>query len=317
VPGPSLAGFAVARSRVGPASLEWIVVARRSVEVAALTWRAVVNGILLLGAILAIVGIVLAAMLAGRVARPLRGLIVEADRIGRDPTATMVGRYSGSREVVHLSTSMRSLVRRLGSAEERTLLIERQAAEEARILSENVEVLRTLAHADPMTGLPNRRAFASASAEALAEFEEKRVSLAVLVIDIDHFKRVNDTFGHSAGDAVLRATASLLQSLVRSSDLVSRYGGEEFVALLRDIRPEAARGLAETLRGAIGAMRVNVDGRDIGVTVSIGVAFAQTTDRDFEDVFQRADLALYTAKRSGRNQVQEAPNGDGVLMAAE
>lgn len=316
LPGPSLAGFAVAQGSGDDASLGWIVVARRSIAVASLAWRTLVNSILALGGVLAVTGVLMATYLAGRVARPIRGLTAEADLIGRDVAATMVGRHTGSREVVELSSSLRSLVRRLGTAEQRSLQIEQHAAETTRKLNEDVDLLRILAEADPMTGLLNRRAFANASAAAFTDFEARRITLAVLVLDVDHFKRVNDGYGHAAGDAVLRATASLLTSLVRSSDLVSRYGGEEFVVLLRDIQPDNVRLIAETIRGAVAAMRVLHDGREIKVTISIGAAIARPTDRDFEDLFQRADLALYTAKRNGRNQVQEAPHQD-LLIAAE
>lgn len=317
LPGPSLAGFAVAGGTGVLQDVDWIVVARRSLQVAALSWRTLVNSILLLGAGLAVIGVVMAAILAGRVAKPIKKLTVEADRIGRDPNAVMVGRHSGSREVVDLSAALRSLVRRLGTAEARSQEIEQQAAEEARKLNEDVHLLRSLAEADPMTGLLNRRAFAGAAVQALVDFENLHISLAVLVLDIDHFKRVNDTFGHSGGDAVLRAVGELLRGLVRASDLVSRYGGEEFVVLLCDIQRNNVRMIAETIRGAAAAMRVDHEGRDITITISIGAAMAHPNDRDFEDLFQRADLALYTAKRNGRNQVQEAPYDPDMLMAAE
>lgn len=318
LPGPALAGFAVAHGMRDLPGLDWIVVARRPVEVAAQSWRSFVNGILVLGAALAVTGIFMATYLAGRVARPIRGLTSEADQIGRDPAAFMIGRHSGSREVVDLSSSLRSLMRRVGFAEEQRLMIEQRAAEESRKLNQDVDILRSLAEVDPMTGLLNRRAFSGASAQATTDFHDRHIPFAVLILDIDHFKRVNDTFGHVAGDQVLRAVAHVLQGLVRASDLVARYGGEEFVVLLREMQRENVRMIAETMRGAVAAMRVAVDGRDITVTISIGAAVAAARDRDFEDVFRRADLALYTAKRGGRNQVQEAsPDQDGALLAAE
>jgi diguanylate cyclase (GGDEF)-like protein len=316
LPGPSLTGFAVAKGFQSYDGLGWIIVARRSLLVASRAWQSLVNSILTLGGGLAVLGVLMAAVLSGRVAKPLLGLIAEADRIGRDPSATMIGRHSGSREVVDLSASLRSLLRRLGTAEERTLLVQRHAAEQTRRLTEDVHLLRDLASVDPMTGLSNRRAFAAASADAMAEFEADGTSVAILVIDIDHFKRVNDTHGHAAGDTVLRAVAAALKTMAGPSDTVSRYGGEEFVMLMQDVGRAELRARAELIRTSLAALPVPCGEAELRVTVSIGITVAHEADRDFEDLFQRADLALYTAKRGGRNQVQEAMPEAGAFTEA-
>ena len=121
------------------------------------------------------------------------------------------------------------------------------------------------------------------------------------MIDLDHFSEVNATFGHAGGDQALIAFARLARQQLRPTDLIARYGGEEFCALLRGVEePEALR-IAERLRAAIGDMSIDVDGRPLRITVSIGMA---KLDGDLGTAMRKADVALYRAKALGRNQVQ-------------
>src|ERR1051326_1838989 len=129
--------------------------------------------------------------------------------------------------------------------------------------------------------------------------------VSILMIDIDHFKRVNDTAGHPAGDEVLRQLAGLLSDAVRSIDIVARFGGEEFVVILPQTGPEGGMVFAERLRHRIAEQEFDVPGRELRLTVSIGLATfpaAGTTTAD--DLLARADEALYRAKTEGRNQVR-------------
>jgi len=166
--------------------------------------------------------------------------------------------------------------------------------------------LLTLAHTDPLTGLSNRRLFDLTAEREVARARRQRESICVLMLDVDHFKRVNDQHGHDAGDRVLRALAGTAQQMLRETDLLARFGGEEFVALLPNTALESARTVAERLRVKLGELRIpNGQQAPIQITVSIGVA--QLGHFDLDDALKDADRALYLAKNSGRNQVQLAP----------
>ncbi len=156
---------------------------------------------------------------------------------------------------------------------------------------------------DPLTGVYNRRYF---SEQFEREFElalRTGVSLSLLVIDLDHFKKVNDTHGHAIGDRVLAVVAAILSERVRSSDIVVRYGGEEFVILARATSPEVAARLGERVLSAVRAMKVSCPGNcTLSITASVGVASQEPYDTR-ETLFDRADAALFEAKRSGRDRV--------------
>jgi diguanylate cyclase (GGDEF)-like protein len=164
---------------------------------------------------------------------------------------------------------------------------------------------------DPLTSLHNRRHLDERFAEEFAFATRHKTSLTAFVIDIDHFKLVNDTHGHPAGDAVLRATAAALQRMVRTEDVLVRFGGEEFVVLARGIDDRGTEVFAERLRAGIENMRVPWEGGDLRLTVSVGVAHFSGA-RDYptaKAMLAAADAALYVAKNAGRNRVALA--GDG------
>ena len=156
------------------------------------------------------------------------------------------------------------------------------------------------AQTDGLTGLKNRRAFGDAADTVLKLVARERQQAAMMVIDIDNFKKINDAFGHAAGDASLTHMASLLQSHLRRSDICGRVGGDEFVVLLPNSTVDAAHGVAEKLCEAVAARPVLFDGNTISISLSIGVA---TGDSDSDTLLRRADSAMYEAKRKGKNQV--------------
>jgi diguanylate cyclase (GGDEF)-like protein len=159
-----------------------------------------------------------------------------------------------------------------------------------------------LALTDPLTGLPNRRALEEWSAKVFQERQALRVPFTILVIDIDHFKRINDHYGHKGGDIALRSLAHALAAAVRREDMVARLGGEEFVILLWNETLEAALVTAERIRTIIEEMEIVIDDHILKTTVSSGVAVFEAEDT-FEAVLRRADRALYAAKVAGRNCV--------------
>lgn len=165
--------------------------------------------------------------------------------------------------------------------------------------------LREIAATDMLTGLPNRRAFITRLEEEharLRRFDGQQA--AVLMLDLDYFKNINDTWGHAAGDAVLREVAVVINAQIREVDLCSRLGGEEFAVLLTGAAPVAAREFAERLRRRIAEIAVSHDGDTIKVTVSIGVAALRAVDDSADAALLRADRALYKAKETGRDRVE-------------
>ena len=163
----------------------------------------------------------------------------------------------------------------------------------------DLDDLQRLASADPLTGLANRRGGGEDIAAEISRARRQNSALSCVLLDIDHFKDVNDTFGHQAGDHVLREISGLLRRTVRAYDILIRWGGEEFLVVLPGVELEQARKLAERIRNAVEALPLAGIG---GVTVSGGVA-ALGGDYSFEAMFEAADRRLYSAKASGRNTV--------------
>jgi len=159
--------------------------------------------------------------------------------------------------------------------------------------------LAGMAALDPLTGLLNARGYYSSVEHALS----RPGPFAVLFVDLDHFKRINDTLGHAAGDAVLRQVAACLTRHIRATDILGRIGGEEFSILLPGCELDAALRVAETLRAAVERLQPSFEKRAIPVTASLGVATGQAPTPDFAAIQSLADQALYEAKRQGRNRV--------------
>jgi diguanylate cyclase (GGDEF)-like protein len=166
--------------------------------------------------------------------------------------------------------------------------------------------LVNLATTDPLTGALNRRSFMERGLEAIRDCRREQGALGALMIDADHFKRINDTFQHAGGDAVLQALTQTLKREVRGGDLVGRLGGEEFAVLLPRTGLAAAQQTAERVRLAISSMQVEREGATIPVTVSIGLTVLAQGDASIDALLARADQALYSAKRNGRNRVEVA-----------
>ncbi|WIM06358.1 MAG: sensor domain-containing diguanylate cyclase [Candidatus Nitricoxidivorans perseverans] len=165
------------------------------------------------------------------------------------------------------------------------------------------ETLRESNLRDPMTGLHNRR-FLEESVETLvAQARRRNAHMAILMLDLDYFKMVNDTHGHDAGDAVLKSLAKVLTQSVRASDYVIRFGGEEFLMLMQDIDGGQAVMVAEKIRAAVEEMRVQVSGKVLQKTISIGIADFPGDSDTFWQTVKFADVALYHAKETGRNRV--------------
>lgn len=293
---PVLTAFYVGMGHREYRGLNWIVTASQPADIAlaaAITSAKIILGF---GAIAALIGLGLAMAISRRIARPIISITQAADLIGRASGPTMLARQSGSVEVVQLSRALRSLLRRIGFAEERTREAELRASESALQFKDDLVKLQKMADTDYLTGLMNRRAFLTVAEDAVEFCRRYHRGMATLMIDIDHFKKINDAYGHAAGDDAIKRIAEIVGHSIRTTDKAARFGGEEFVVLLREIDQEAALLLAERIRIAIEHTTIRHGEASFAATVSIGVAINAGGDRDVQDMIERADQALYTAK---------------------
>ena len=170
-------------------------------------------------------------------------------------------------------------------------------------LARQAEALERLASVDGMTGLNNRRHFLVLAESEWSRFRRYGRPLALLMIDIDLFKSINDTYGHDVGDEVIKAVAGILQKNKRTSDIAGRLGGEEFALILPEATLDSALTAAERLRQLVADGAINVEGHRLSVTISIGASAGDADMSGVDELLKQADIALYEAKRSGRNRV--------------
>ena len=195
---------------------------------------------------------------------------------------------------------MRPVERNELAARVRTQIRRQRYAVELR---ESVNTTLALAVTDELTGLYNRRYFERHLSMMLEKSQEQERDMALMLIDLDYFKGVNDTYGHDIGDAVLKEFALRLRRNIRGVDLACRFGGEEFVVLMPDTDFRQAQSVAERVRSAVAEKPFSVGRTDLGITISLGVALNEHEVDTPEMVLKRADVALYRAKREGRNRV--------------
>jgi diguanylate cyclase (GGDEF)-like protein len=169
------------------------------------------------------------------------------------------------------------------------------------------EELRDRANKDLLTMLPNRSAIATALEQEISRCRRDQRRVGIILLDIDHFKKINDTYGHFAGDAVLREAAARLRANMRTYDQVGRYGGEEFLVVLPNCDLDQASHQAERLRQRLNSTPMTVDGIEMCVSASFGVTVSDESDRNPEAFLRVADEALYRSKANGRNCVTSLP----------
>lgn len=188
---------------------------------------------------------------------------------------------------------------RLHSLAERVAHME----QEAQGYREHLEEQRQKALVDPLTGLPNRAAWSERLDHEVTQWQHHGNTLLLAMLDLDHFKRINDNYGHLAGDKVLKIIAGVLRKRLRGTDFIARFGGEEFVLLMPSTVPAAGLKLLESLRASIEACPFHFKGEPVTITVSIGMTAFRPGEHS-DQVLKRADQALYRAKNAGRNRVE-------------
>ena len=220
-----------------------------------------------------------------------------------EPLVDAAERLAGGEAGVHVPVRHDALGRRLAAA--------------ITGLGSTMAAVQSDASTDRLTGVPNRAAIIGALFTEVERSVRYRRPLAVAFADIDHFKEVNDTYGHEAGDLVLRGVASVLRQNIRSSDRVGRYGGEEFMITLPETTVEDGAALADKLRRLVASERWRLpDGNDVGVTVSLGVTGGSGDRLSVDALVREADAAMYSAKALGRDQVYafEEPREDSLIV---
>lgn len=314
---PMLAAAVATRGQGDYPGLGWNVVARMPVSVIYAPANQLVLQILLLGGVVAAVASAVAWTLAGSVTNPLRALADSLDLVGRQTDVTSVERQHGSLDILKLSAAVRSLLRRVGTAESVQMTdaatidtLQREVADQKKEVEQKIlrygadlHALQLLADTDGLTGLLNRRAFLPFAEDAWNYYKRYDRPFSILMFDIDHFKRINDTYGHAAGDDVIRKMGEIISAGIRTTDKVARFGGEEFVVLLRETDETSASMMANRLREQIARTVVIAGEHRISFSTSVGCALGSSAARDLEDVIHFADTALYAAKSGGRNRV--------------
>lgn len=210
-------------------------------------------------------------------------------------------RIEHEKDILNTKTKLQELYQATHEANKELERLHEEYEVKQQALIKVNDQLETMASTDLLTGLKNRRFFQLKMLESLEGYRATQREFSLLVVDIDHFKSINDTYGHPVGDLVLGNLAGLLQSVSRSTDVVARYGGEEFVIILTDCSAEQAVITAERYRTQV----ASADWGVYNITISIGAATVAEEDTD-QSLFQKADMALYASKTGGRNRVTHA-----------
>lgn len=277
--------------------LGWQVVARLPERIAYADANAAVLQALGLGLGVALLGGLMTWFASGRISADLRCMTEAVQAVRAQQTENTLPLLSSSAEARVLSRSLHVMLERLLHVREDMEATIRQRTSELEAAN---YALAQQARTDALTGLLNRRGFEDQARQVVATTRRSRQPLSLLMVDVDHFKRINDTLGHDVGDLVLKRLAESLRQRLRGSDVLARFGGEEFVALLPDTDLQGARAIGEALVRGIAQESHEPYGR---ITISAGAASVLGAEPDLDDLLRRADAALYEAKGQGRNRV--------------
>jgi diguanylate cyclase (GGDEF)-like protein len=242
-----------------------------------------------------------AYLLGLSIVRPLDRLTKGADKVAAGDLEVDLPVLSRS-EVAYLTQVFNQMVARLRKGREQLA-----AANEA--LTEKNKELEILSVTDSLTGLYNRKHLMESLTGEIGRASRYERPFALLIIDIDHFKKFNDTYGHLAGDEVLRKMGEVFRDSIRGCDYAARYGGEEFVIVMPEIGRDQGVQAAERIRASVAKKKIDANGNSVTVTISVGVASFPEHGDDAQAIISKADTALYQAKRRGRDRVALASRG--------
>ncbi|TWD51858.1 sensor domain-containing diguanylate cyclase [Pseudomonas sp. SJZ131] len=296
---------AVAVPTPSSTGLAWYIAVRQPLDIALQPARVLFYKLLLLGVLAAMIFGLVAYYLALYLSRPIEQLARAAKQVGEQQPNVVFPQDHPVLEIAQLVSSIEGMTQSLLGKErelqEANTSLEATVAQRTAALTQaNADLLKLATH-DALTGVFNRRRFDEKLAECSLLFQRTGRTFALLFIDADHFKRINDTYGHATGDDVLVQLAQLIQRNTRATDFVARFGGEEFAVLLPELEePESPEVVAEKIRAAIAQAQFAAVGQ---VTVSIGVGVAELSDSNASALIKRADERLYQAKAAGRNRV--------------
>lgn len=338
-----LIGYSQTRDSPNFEGLGWAVLVRKPVASAFEPAQHIRNGIIIAGLVAAALFCMLAWLTARRVSRPLLDMTREAEAIEIGARNSDIAVRDDFEEVSVLSRAFNRMVRGLRSKESELLklnitLEERVAARTEDLESANralreeiatretlraerermIRQLKDLANTDVLTGISNRRHFFEEGERVLKRVERRHTKAAVILFDVDHFKRINDTYGHGVGDEALKHLVEIAKRATRDIDLLARIGGEEFALLLEDETGENAGDIAERLRSMVETTPLSLPGKDVHMTISLGIARIGDCDVPSLDLLlAHADRALYRAKERGRNRIEQAstcgPDPEGYV----
>jgi diguanylate cyclase (GGDEF)-like protein len=270
------------------------VLAERDLAEIHSAWAELRNMFLVLVGFLILIVAAVALKMGSSIVLPLRRLIAAADRIAEGDLEVRLAATRND-ELGHLTRVFNQMADRL-----RRSHAEIMATNEA--MQKQNQMLETLSITDSLTRLYNRSKLDTILVDQLARYKRTQRPFSLLMLDIDHFKTLNDTYGHLAGDDILSAVAQILLQSVRSIDFAARYGGDEFTIILVETPADLARKTAERIRSQVERMRYRAGRSAVPLTVSIGIVECQPQDDTATALLARVDNALYEAKRAGRNQ---------------
>ncbi|WP_460410845.1 MULTISPECIES: sensor domain-containing diguanylate cyclase [unclassified Pseudomonas] len=285
--------------------LSWSIAVRQPLETALQPARLLMYKLLILGVVAAVLFGLVAYYLALYLSRPIEQLARSARQVQNQQPGAQFPLQHPVLEIAQLGQSIdamtQSLLGKERELQEANASLEATVAQRTAALTQANAELLSLATHDSLSGVYNRRRFDEKLTEYTLLFRRTGRPFSLLLIDADHFKRINDSHGHAVGDDVLQQLAQLIQSSLRTTDFVARYGGEEFAVLLPEIaKPDTPEVVAEKIRVAVAEAHFPVIGQ---VTVSIGIGLADPADNNHNALIKRADQQLYQAKAAGRNQV--------------
>ncbi len=280
---------------VMPKTLPVLVVVERDRADIYQAWAAFRNLFLsLMGGLTLLVGLI-AWQMGRSIVTPLEHLTGAADHIAAGDLSVQLP-VAQRDELGHLTQVFNQMTDNLRQSRD-----EFEAA--SQTLQKQNKLLEKLSITDSLTGLYNRKKLDDILADQLARFKRNQRPFALLMLDIDHFKKLNDTYGHLAGDQVLASVARTFSNSIRNIDFVARYGGEEFVIVLPETALSAARDMAERILTQVRSASYQFNDQSIAVTLSIGVAMSRSSDESADTLLARTDRMLYEAKRAGRDRV--------------